>query len=425
RPLPRESQRLVSGLPLPWLIAGRYLRGERSHILSSTGVAALAATTLGVLAMTIAMALMSGYTETLQRKLIGLQGDLVVSPLVSGSLGDGQHRLRRASIPGVEFVGQVAYGEGSISSPALRAGTSVVFRGVEPGSKPPIARTSGAIADPKTAKLDLTPDDRGVARVLVGQELMRRLQVQAGDTVRLVVLDLGAERPRFRYRSARIAGAFTTGFAEFDASWALLDRDVLLAARGTASGIDVLEVKIGDGADREEVAASVEDALGEDWHVQRWEQLNRDLFAALALQEALLFFVLGLIVVVSTFNTASTLVILVRERLADIGVLTTLGLEPRRLFLVFLTYGLGLGALGIALGVTLGTAISWVVTRYELVRFDPEVAAVYFIDSVPFITQGQDVAAIVAFSFTVTVIACSIPAARAAKLLPAQALRGS
>ncbi|MEO1085631.1 MAG: FtsX-like permease family protein, partial [Acidobacteriota bacterium] len=186
-----------------------------------------------------------------------------------------------------------------------------------------------------------------------------------------------------------------------------------------------LEVKLADGADREAIATQVETALGDDWQVQRWEQLNRDLFAALALQEALLFFVLGLIVVVSTFNTASTLVILVRERLADIGVLTSLGLEPRRLFTVFLAYGLGLGAVGIAVGVSLGTAISWVVTRYELVRFDPEVAAVYFIDSVPFISQAQDIAAIVAFSLGVTVIACSIPAARAANLLPAQALRGS
>ncbi|MEM8996676.1 MAG: FtsX-like permease family protein [Acidobacteriota bacterium] len=413
----------MSTLPLPWLIAWRYLRGERSQILSSTALAALAATTLGVLAMTIAMALMSGYTETLQRKLIGLQGDLVVSPLVAGSLAAGQEALRRESIPGVSFVGQVAYGEGSISSPRLRSGASVILRGVEAGSTPPLGRA--AVADAEVSAADLAPDADGVAKVLVGQELLRRLQVERGDTVRLVVLDLGQERPRFRYRSARVVGAFTTGFAEFDASWALLDREVLLEMRGATSGVDVLEVKLTEDADRESIATRVESALGDDWHVQRWEQLNRDLFAALALQEALLFFVLGLIVVVSTFNTASTLVILVRERLADIGVLTSLGLEPRRLFAVFLAYGLGLGAVGIALGVGLGTAISWVVTRYELVRFDPEVAAVYFIDSVPFISQAQDIAAIVVFSLGVTVVACSIPAARAASLLPAQALRGS
>ncbi|MEO1085215.1 MAG: hypothetical protein AAFY88_13325, partial [Acidobacteriota bacterium] len=213
----------MSALPLPWLIAWRYLRGERSQILSSTALAAFAATTLGVLAMTIAMALMSGYTETLQRKLIGLQGDLVVSPLVAGSLGAGQEALRRESIPGVNFVGQVAYAEGSISSPALRSGTSVILRGVESGSTPPLARVvlGGDDAAAGSAEtVDLSPDEDGVARVLVGQELLRRLQVESGDTVRLAVLDLGEERPRFRYRSARVVGAFTTGFAEFDASWA-------------------------------------------------------------------------------------------------------------------------------------------------------------------------------------------------------------
>ena len=74
---------------------------------------------------------------------------------------------------------------------------------------------------------------------------------------------------------------------------------------------------------------------------------------------------------------------------------------------------------------TLGSAISWAITEFELVRFDPEVAAVYFIDSVPFITEGRDLLAIVAFSLLVTVLACSFPASRAASLLPAHALRSA
>ena len=420
----------MNRLPLPWLIAWRYLRGERSQILSSTALAALAATTLGVMAMTIAMALMTGYTETLERKLIGLQGDLVVSPLLSSTLDSGHETLRGAYIPGVEFVGRVAYGEGSISSSSLPDGQSVILRGIEAGSLPPLMRleTTDDSTSPDQTRLDqtldLAPGPKGAPGVVVGKELMRQLQVEPGDAVRLVVVDLSGDRPRFRYRSAEVRGAFTTGFAEFDASWALLDRQMLLTQRGD-TGIDVLEVKLADDADRADVVTRVEAALGDDWHVQRWESLNKELFAALALQEALLFFVLGLIVVVSTFNTASTLVILVRERLPDIGVLASLGLEPRQLFSVFLAYGFGLGCAGIFAGVTIGSAISWTITEFELVRFDPEVAAVYFIDSVPFITEARDLAAIVVFSALVTLVACSIPASRAAALLPAQALRAA
>ena len=420
----------MNRLPLPWLIAWRYLRGERSQILSSTALAAFAATTLGVMAMTIAMALMTGYTEALERKLIGLQGDLVVSPLLSSTLDAGQDALRAADIPGVDFVGRVAYGEGSISSSSLPDGQSVILRGIETGSLPPLLRlektgdeTGGNETRPDQP-LDLAPGSSGAPGVVVGKELMRQLNVEPGDPVRLVVVDLSGDRPRFRYRSAEVRGAFTTGFAEFDASWALLDRDTLLAQRGD-TGIDVLEVKLKGDADRAGVVTRVEAVLGDDWHVQRWESLNKELFAALALQEALLFFVLGLIVVVSTFNTASTLVILVRERLPDIGVLASLGLEPRQLFSVFLAYGFGLGCAGILAGVTLGSAISWTITEFELVRFDPEVAAVYFIDSVPFITEARDLVAIVVFSALVTVVACSIPASRAAALLPAQALRAA
>jgi lipoprotein-releasing system permease protein len=219
-----------------------------------------------------------------------------------------------------------------------------------------------------------------------------------------------------------VQGAFATGFAEFDSSWVLLDRSTLQEARGE-NGIDILEVKVDDGADSAAIGAEIETLLGPDWLVQRWETLNSQLFAALELQEILLFLVLGLIVVVSTFNTSSTLIILVRERLADIGVLGSLGLEPRQLWWIFVIYGMGLGALGTLLGVGLGAGTAFVITEFELVRFDPEVAAIYFIDSVPFRVEALDVLAIVLFSLGVTFLACSLPASRAARLKPAVAAR--
>jgi lipoprotein-releasing system permease protein len=171
------------------------------------------------------------------------------------------------------------------------------------------------------------------------------------------------------------------------------------------------------------VTEAIEELLGGPWLVQRWESLNQDLFAALRLQEMLLFMVLGLIVVVSTFNTSSTLVILVRERLPDIGVLASLGLSPRGLFWLFACYGMGLGIAGILLGVSAGAGIAWVFDHYELIRFDPDVAKIYFIDSIPFRLEAGDLLAIVSFSLVVTLAACSLPARRAARLLPAEVLR--
>lgn len=438
---PRTSP-LERNWPVAWVLAWRYLRGERSQVLSSTALAALVATGLGVMAMTIAMALMSGYTDTLQRKLIGLQGDVIASPVIrqegGGELAQARRSLDRAAIEGITFVGEVAYGEGSISSQARPEGVSVVMRGIDSGSAPAMVGPDGApdpdlpvpsLAAPGAAASGAAASGAaseavapGVPGVLLGRELMSALEVETGDTVRLVVLALGEDRARFRYRSARVVGAFSTGFAEFDSSWLLLDRQVLQEARGE-NGIDILEVKTIAEADRAAIADEIQALFGSDWLVQRWETLNGPLFAALELQETLLFLVLGLIVVVSTFNTSSTLIILVRERVGDIGVLGSLGLEPRQLWWIFVIYGMGLGALGTALGVGFGSTVSWVITRFELVRFDPEVAAVYFIDSVPFHVQLGDVLAIVTFSLVVTFLACSLPASKAARLTPAVALR--
>ena len=258
--------------------------------------------------------------------------------------------------------------------------------------------------------------------VILGRQLQEQLGVKTGDALRLVVLAGGERDVRFRYRSVKVAGTFTTGFNEFDARWLLMERGRLESLRGEL-GLDAIELEMVEGTDPQTVTDEAQALLGETWFVQRWRSMNSELFSALELQETLLFFVLGLIVLVSTFNVAATLVILVRERAGDIGVLSALGLEPKQLWWSFTAYGLALGAVGTALGVAIGGGASWLITRFELIRFDPEVAEIYFIASVPFDVELGDVTLIVSFSLLVTFLACAFPARRAARLGPADALR--
>lgn len=415
------------------------MHAQRSQMLQSTALAALVATTLGVTAMVIAMALMTGYTEDLEHRLIGLQGEVIASPLRGwgeGGWGEGgrdeegdanglmgEHLSRAAAVPGVLRVGRVAYGEGALSSPTLPEGLSVVLRGVEADDPVVVAQDGDlSLGGLSLGDLSLGEDNNRVAGTLLGEELARRLGVVRGDVLRLVILDMGAARPKFRYRSIRVTGIFSMGFAEFDARWILIGREVLAAARGQGFS-EVVEFKLVDPAAADIVVPEIEEALGPEWVIQRWQRLNKDLFAALALQKLGLFLVLALIVLVSTFNVASTLVILVRERMRDIGVLGSLGLTPRRLWWCFVSYGLLLGGFGTLLGVATGAGVAWVITEFELVRFDPEIAAVYFIDSVPFRVRWVDLTAIVTFSLTVTGLACALPAQRAARVLPSVALR--
>jgi lipoprotein-releasing system permease protein len=402
-----------SRAPLAWTIAWRFLRGPRSRLLDGTARAALLATALGVTAMVIAMALMTGYREDLQGKLIGGNAAVVAYPLLAAANAVPPRRLEALeAIPGVRKVGRVAYGQGSLAGGAAPDGVEVVLRGVDPGG--------GQLA----ARLEqLRPGADGIPGAVLGADLAKKLGVEPGAVLRLVALGFEEGRPRFRYQSLRVTGTFATGFAEFDRSWVVLERPLVERLMGAEGASDLLEFTVEDPQEAPRIGQAAGRLLGSGYLVSDWQQFNRELFAALKLQQIALFLVLGLIVLVSTFNVASTLVVLVRERMRDLGVLAALGLPPASLRRVFLAYGGVLGAVGTLLGVAAGAGASWVLTRFELIRFDAEVAAIYFIRSVPFRVRPVDLAAIVAFALAVTLVACLAPAWRAARVDPSAALR--
>jgi lipoprotein-releasing system permease protein len=408
----KESATLLTG-PLPWVIAWRFLRGQRSRLLDGTARAALLSTALGVMAMIIAMALMTGYRQDLQGKLVRGNAAVIAYPVggESGELSEGKRRALLA-IPGVEKIGRVAYGQGSLASGERPQGLEVILRGVDPGGGQLTA----------TAE-QLRPTAEGIPSAVLGKDLAEKLGARPGDVLRLVALGLQDGQPRFRFQSLRVSGIFSTGFAEFDRSWVLLDRAVVERLMGGETATDLLELTVTRPEEAPRIAEAATRVLEPDFVVTDWRQLNRELFTALQLQQAMLFLVLGLIVLVSTFNVASTLVVLVRERMRDIGLLGALGLPPDKLRLVFLVYGGFLGAFGTLLGVLAGWGICWVLTTFELIRFDPEVAAIYFISSVPFHVEPRDVLAVVGFALLVTLVACFAPAWRAARVDPSSALR--
>jgi len=410
-----SSSRFV--LSLAW----RFFRGRGNHLLDGTARAALIGTTLGVTAMIIAMALMSGYREDLRRKLVRGNAAVIAYPILGSELvWESEKQEKLEALPGVTGVRPVVYGQGSLVSEHLRSGIEVTLRGID--RLDGLEGLGEVELDPRLAA-DGGFFGGGVLGLVLGNGLAERLDVRTGDSVRLMALGFQDGKPKFSYRQAQIAGTFATGFSEFDQSWLVTDRQELVGMLGKQMGSGMLEIVIEEPDRADHVTQQVRDVLGGDYLVTSWRDLNQELFAALEIQQIALFFVLGLIVVVSTFNVASSLVVLVRERMRDIGVLAALGLSPAKLRAVFLLYGAGLGIFGSLCGVVAGGTIAWVVTEFELIRFDPEMAAIYFISSVPFRVEILDVTAVVLFTLVVTLLACWIPAQRAARVRPAMALR--
>ncbi len=375
--------------------------------------------------MVVAMALMTGYTAELKRKLGEVGAIQVTSQLPPGfgeeALGPGDARPEDLlELARVHSVQKVVFGQGAIST---RGGKSldVVLRGVEEGSKNfgvdleanPELLTGGA-------GMAGSPGERVIPGVLLGQELARRLGASLGDRLELVAVGLDNGVPRFRYRTLEFTGTFATGFAEFDQGYAMLGADQLALLGG---GLTVYEVAVDDFDRVVEVSDEAQRLLGDHWFVSDWLRQNPGLFTALRLQKLLLFLTLSLIVVVSTFNVASTLVVLVREKMRDIGILTALGMRPRQIEILFLACGGFLGMTGTAIGLLVGSTIAWLLTTFRVIRFNSSVAKIYFIDWVPFEVRVLDLAAIAFFATVVTLLASWIPARRAARIDPAQALR--
>lgn len=396
--------------PLLYALALRFLRGRGSRLLSSTAMAALAASTLGVTAMGVAMALMTGYQGDLQKKLVGANAAVMVYPPLELERSTRGARLAEAigRLPEVLRVDRVAYVQGVMATGASEA--EVTLRGASPDA--------GMLS---ATPAQLATDADGIPGVVLGVDLAHDLGVAPGDPLRLVVVAVGGGAPKFVYRTLRFAGTFSTGFAEFDREWAVTARETVAAL--SPDGMESLEVVIADLERGPAVAEAIRAQAPDGTLVTDWKELNRELFAALALQKAALFLLLGLIVLVSTFNVASSLVVLVRERRRDLGVLAALGLSPESMRWVFLLYGGALGLAGTLAGLAAAGAIAWVADTYELVSFGPEIAEIYFLRAVPFKLALADAALIGAFTLGVTVLSCWLPSRRALTLDPSAALR--
>lgn len=392
-----------------FFLAARYLRGHRSRLLSGTARAALGSSALGVAAMVVATSLMNGYTETLVEKMMG-GGAIIVSPTFPQSMAEGRPSVDLLlGIDGVTEVRSALQGQGSLSSAGLQSGVDVYLRGASVGEGALQARAEQLVVR------DSRPG------VVLGKDLAETLSVKAGDLLDLVALDFGGleDSSTFHFRKLRVSGIFETGFWLFDREYAILDADLVAELTGAPL---FYEVGIRSPEDLEQIQRDVERLLGEDYLVRNWQSYNPDLFSALELQKWGLFLLLGLIVVVSTFNVVSTLVVLVRERVREIGVLTAMGARPSMLRSVFVQCGLLLGLAGTAAGVVVGVAVCWALTHYQVLHFDSGMAEIYFIDEVPFVVHGLDLFAIVTFAFVAMLLASRIPAARAARLTPADAL---
>jgi lipoprotein-releasing system permease protein len=402
---------------LPRLIAYRYLRRPTDALVSAVGMVSVLGLIIGVMALVISMALMTGYRRDLQRKLLAGNAEIFVYS-VGGGLSSAQALLQMIrSVPEVEEAAPVLFQRALLTSEMNTTGSEVMLKGIEPrraASSEMLARIIGP---------SRFSTKEGIPGVAIGRYLAAKVGVQPGSTLSVTVPTEGGSSFFPRTAAFVVTNVFATGFYEFDARWVFVDlreAERLMNAAGSAS---LIEVKLRPGASLDQTRKAIDEKTDHRYAVSDWRNMNRQLFSMLKIQQLVLFIVIGLIVFVSTFNIVSTLIMTVHEKRKEIGILASMGADRRLIRRVFLWYGTLVGALGTAAGVILGTGVCWIITRYHLVSFPPEIAEVYFVSSIPFITQAGDLAVITAFSLTVSFLATVVPSMRSARLNPVDALR--
>jgi lipoprotein-releasing system permease protein len=399
-------------------IAWRYLRRPTDNLVSAVGLVSILGLVIGVMALVISMALMTGYQRDLQRKLLGGNAEIFVYSLSAPIAEPAPLLATLHRVPGVANASPVLFQHAVVTTETNTTGSEVMMKGIEP-SRGATSQMLARIIGPR-AKFETPEGERGVS---VGKYLATKLGVKAGDAISVTVA--AATSGSFLPRTATfvVTNVFDTGFYEFDARWLFVDLAEAQSLLGSGSAANLVEVKLQPDADLETTVDAIEKTTDGRYAVSDWREINRQLFSILQFQQKVLFVVIGLIVFVSTFNIVSTLIMTVHEKRKEIGILSSMGAERAMVRRVFMWYGTIVGLVGTATGILLGSLVCWIITRYELVSFPPEIAEVYYVSSIPFVTRWIDLAIIAGFSIAVSFLSTIVPSMRAARLNPVEALR--
>ena len=389
-------------------LAVRFLRRRSGGLLRPTSWAALGGVALGTASLLITLALMTGYQSAIARALAAGNAHMVAlspGPLSIAEGADLAQRLR--AVDGVVRAAEVTYVTGLAEDPA--------------DSSRPLPIVLKAVSTPPPfSGLEEWPRSSELPPVVLGQRLMERLQLEDGDplTVRLPPKRGSWLVPAIR---VQVAGSFQLAFSEFDERWLLMPLPDLLAA-DDSYGVAGVEVEVRDPMAVGEVRARVEAAAAESV-VTDWREMNAALFAALRWQTVSLFVVLSLVVAVASFQVSSAMVVLAIEKRRSTGVLQALGLPVRRLRRLLALVGTLLGCVGVGTGLAAGSAACFVLTWLRVVRFPPDLAEVYMVDSIPFVLAPLPTLAVALVGLMLVWVASLWPAWRAARIEPVQALK--
>ena len=414
-----------------WMIALRYLRAKRAEggVSAMTWISFIGIT-LAVFALIATMAVRSGFRAEFVDTILGANAHVTVYKAATVN-ADGQmdrgiyeyeaiaEALRK--VPGVQRVAPLVKGQVMASNSGRNAGVQVFGITLEN------LLTLPRIAHPETYSGDINRFQSGIA---IGSGVARELGVIVGDRIKLMSPD--GVKTAFgispRVKSYQVEYIFTAGRYDIDRTRVYMPFAAAQSYFNSEAAADEFEVMVVTPELVDDLLPALLDAGGDNALVWSWRQASGSFLRALTIEDNVMFIIMSILVLIAAMNIVSGLIMLVKNKGRDIGILRTMGLSQGAVMRIFFICGASTGILGTFFGVLLGVVFTlYIDTVFSAVNYlagggvwDPSIRGLY---EVPAKLQLGDVVTAILLSLSLSFGVTIFPARRAARLNPVEALR--
>jgi len=385
-------------------ISFRYLISRRKEkFISIISFISIMGVALGVTALIVVLAVMSGFDNDLREKIVGTNSHIIIEK--EGGITDYNAVVAEINkIPHVKASSPFINGQALIRQDEQVLG--VVLRGIDPAREKDVTNIQKYL---ESGTIEVKKDT-----VLIGKELSLKLGLKIGDAISLI----SAADPK--PKSFKIAGIFNSGMFEYDMNLVFTNLEGAQNFYNTGNMAGGIGVRVDDANKADNIKKDVQEKIGFDYWVRSWSELNKNLFSALKLEKITMFIILALIVVVACFNIASTLIMMVMEKTKDIGILKSIGADNKSIRKIFMLDGFLIGFAGTVLGAIGGFGISYLLKTYQFIKLPKDI---YYIDRLPVNLEMGDAITVIAAAMIISLLSTLYPSWQAAKMEPVEALR--
>ena len=404
-------------------IGRRYLRAKQKQaFISLITILSVAGVAVGVMALIVVIAVMTGFEADLKTRILGGQPQIMIMRH-GGAISQYRQILQEVEkTPGVEAATPFIYAQILLRSNHGSAGA--VLRGIDPESAGRVMDTLRGLNLPSSTAAKSVPDaSTATPGIVLGRELAKNLSVVEGDSIYLIsprgMISPIGHVPTMR--KFKVTGYFESGMYDYDQTFAYInirDAQKIMRLGDAATGLDI---RVTDVYEARDIAKTISAKLGFPYWARDWMQMNRNLFKALRLERQVMFIILTLIILVAAFNIASSLIMMVMGKTRDIAILKAMGATERSLRKIFVLNGMVIGLFGILIGLGLGLVICTVLKHYNIHELTGDIY--YFTTRLPVRLEFFDVASIIVAALLICFLATLYPARQAAKLNPVEAIR--